>query len=338
MFLGCGVGAYSAAIFHLMTHAFFKALLFLAAGSVIHALGGEQDLRKMGGLRKKIPVTFWTMTFAVLAISGFPGFSGFFSKDAILAAVFQQGVFGTVLWGVGVLTAGITALYMFRLWYMAFFGESRDPHAHPHESPWSMLGPLVLLALLSVGGGWVALGNRFYDFLAPVTGPRAEASDPSLDYALMAVAVGVGFIGWLIAHLHFKPGSLHVAADAPAPSGITKLLANKYYIDEIYNAVFVRPLLVISRYILGWVVDGAILGGTAWLLGGIATFGGAILQRWQSGNLRSYAAWLAAGAAALLLFVLLASSPHPWIPSYFHVEQIHTVSHIAVVQSTQAGH
>ena len=338
MFLGCGVAAYSAAIFHLMTHAFFKALLFLAAGSVIHALGGEQDLRKMGGLRKKIPITFWTMTAAVFAISGFPCFSGFYSKDAILAAAFAQGAFGTVLWGVGVLTAGITALYMFRLWYLAFFGDSRSPDVQAHESPWSMLGPLVLLAFFSIGGGWVTFGGRFYDFLAPVTGPRVEAGDPSLEYALMAVAVTVGFIGWLIAHLHFKPGSLHIAPEGTEPTGFNKLLVNKYYVDEIYNALLVRPLLFISRYILGWVVDGAILGGAAWLLGGTSMFGGAILQRWQSGNLRSYAAWLAAGAAAVLLFVLLAGSPHAWIPSFFHFAQIHGVSHTTVSQLSQAGH
>ena len=307
MFLGCGVAAYSAAIFHLMTHAFFKALLFLGAGSVIHALGGEQDLRKMGGLAKKIPVTFWTMTVAVLAISGFPGFSGFFSKDAILAAAFQQGTLGKALWAVGVLTASLTALYMFRLWYLAFMGDSRNPHSHPHESPWSMLGPLVLLAILAIGGGWVSIGGRFYDFLAPVTGPRAEAGSGQLEYILMAVAVGAGLIGWLIAHFNFKPGSARLAPDALAaePIGFAKVLAHKYYVDEIYNALFVRPLLVISRYILGWVVDGAILGGAAWLLGGLATLGGAILQRWQSGNLRSYAAWLAFGAAVLLLFVLI---------------------------------
>jgi len=330
MFLGCGVAAYSAAIFHLMTHAFFKGLLFLGAGSVIHALGGEQDMRKMGGLRQKIPITFWTMTAAVLAISGFPGFSGFFSKDAILAAAFQQGTLGKALWAVGVLTAGLTALYMFRLWYLTFIGDSRNEHAHPHESPWVMLGPLVLLALLSIGGGWVAFGGRFYDFLAPVTGPRVESGAGSLEYILMAVAVGAGLIGYLIALFNYKPGSARVAPEALAaePAGFTKVLAHKYYVDEIYNAVFVRPLLVISRYILGWVVDGAILGGAAWLLGGIATLGGAILQRWQSGNLRSYAAWLAAGAVALLLFVLLAGVPHPWSFSLFR----------SLTNFQQAGH
>ena len=166
MFLGCGVAAYSAAIFHLVTHAFFKALLFLAAGSIIHGLGGEQDLRKMGGLRKKLPVTFWTMTAGVIAIAGIWPFAGFFSKDAILYAAFLQGTSGKVLWFVGLVTALLTAFYMFRLWYLAFWGESRSPDVHPHESPWSMLGPLVVLALLSVCGGWIGI-ERFGVFLAP---------------------------------------------------------------------------------------------------------------------------------------------------------------------------
>jgi NADH-quinone oxidoreductase subunit L len=145
MFLGCGAAAYSTAIFHLMTHAFFKALFFLAAGSVIHALGGEQDLRKMGGLRKKIPITFWTMTAPVLAITGLPPFSGFFSKDAILYEDFLDGTAGKTLWFVGLVAALLTSFYIFRLWYLAFWGESRTPEAHPHESPWTMLGPLVVL-------------------------------------------------------------------------------------------------------------------------------------------------------------------------------------------------
>jgi NADH-quinone oxidoreductase subunit L len=172
MFLACGVAAYSAAIFHLVTHSFFKALLFLAAGSVIHAIGGEQDLRKMGGLRKKLPVTFWTMTAAVFAIAGFFPFAGFFSKDAILYAAFLQGTSGKILWFVGLLTALLTSFYMFRLWYMAFMGESRSENLHAHESPWSMRGPLVILALLSVCGGWIGL-ERFGNFLAPSVGARA---------------------------------------------------------------------------------------------------------------------------------------------------------------------
>ncbi|MGB6193469.1 MAG: NADH-quinone oxidoreductase subunit L, partial [Terracidiphilus sp.] len=200
MFLGCGVAAYSAAIFHLMTHAFFKALLFLAAGSVIHGLGGEQDLRKMGGLRKKLPVTFWTMTAAVFAIAGFPPFAGFFSKDAILYAAFLEGPSGKLLWFVGIVTALLTSFYMFRLWYLTFFGESRNHDAHPHESPWSMLGPLVVLGVLSVGGGWIGI-EHFSAYLAPSLGhheyPTGRTQHETL---LVLLAVGVAALGWFIAH------------------------------------------------------------------------------------------------------------------------------------------
>ena len=307
MFLACGVAAYSAAIFHLMTHAFFKALLFLAAGSVIHGLGGEQDLRKMGGLRTKLPVTFWTMTAAVFAIAGFFPFAGFFSKDAILFAAFSQGAGGKALWFVGLVTALLTAFYMFRLWYLAFFGESRSPDVHPHESPWSMLGPLVILALLSIAGGWIGI-ERFAAFLAPATGPRAiEASSGNIELILSSVAVAVALIGWYIAHSFYKQKPERPAELAAAYTAGYKLLANKYYVDEFLTATVVKPLLATSTYFLGWVVDKAIIGGLAWLLGGIATFCGALLQRWQSGNIRSYAAWLAAGAAAVLLFVVV-----PW--------------------------
>ncbi len=308
MFLACGVAAYSAAIFHLMTHAFFKALLFLAAGSVIHGLGGEQDMRKMGGLRKKLPVTFWTMTIGVFAIAGFPPLAAFFSKDAILFAAFQQGTAGKALWFVGVLTALLTSFYMFRLWYLTFLGESRSQDAHAHESPWSMLGPLVILAFLSIGGGWVGI-ERFAAFLAPATGPRAvEGASGNLELILSGVAVAVALIGWYIAHSFYKQKTERPTELAAAlPTGY-KLLANKYYVDEFYGATVVKPLMLTSTYLLGWVVDKAILGGAAWLIGGIATFCGALLQRWQSGNIRSYAAWLAAGAAALLLFALV-----PWV-------------------------
>ena len=167
MFLACGVAAYSAAIFHLVMHAFFKALLFLAAGSVIHAMGGEQDLRKMGGLRKKLPVTFWTMTAAVFAIAGFPPFAGFFSKDPILYAAFLQGTGGKLLWFVGLVAALLTSLYMFRLWYMAFMGEPRSEVKHHHATPLSMLVPMVILGVLSVCGGWIGI-ERFSAYLAPV--------------------------------------------------------------------------------------------------------------------------------------------------------------------------
>jgi NADH-quinone oxidoreductase subunit L len=308
MFLACGVAAYSAAIFHLVTHAFFKALLFLAAGSVIHAMGGEQDMRKMGGLRTKLPVTFWTMTVAVFTIAGFPPLAAFFSKDAILYAAFVSGTGGRVLWFVGLLTALLTALYMFRLWYMTFFGELRTADVHPHESPRSMRAPLVILALLSICGGWIGI-ERFSVYLNvfPAIGTHvAVAGSPLIEPILAVIAVLAALEGWLIADKYYRRKTERPAQLAAAMPGGYKLLANKYYVDEIYGAVLVKPLFAISRYVLGWIVDTAILGGIAWLLAGIANLSGAILQRWQSGNLRSYAAWLTAAAAAALLFVLLA--------------------------------
>ncbi|MGB8261500.1 MAG: NADH-quinone oxidoreductase subunit L [Terracidiphilus sp.] len=324
MFLACGVAAYSAAIFHLVTHAFFKALLFLAAGSVIHGLGGEQDLRKMGGLRKKLPVTFWTMTAGVFAIAGFPPLAGFFSKDAILYAAFTQGTGGMVLWAVGLITALLTAVYMFRLWYLTFFGELRSHDAHPHESPWSMLGPLVILALLSVGGGWL-LAERIGPFLKPSVGLRATSSAiPNLEIILTGVAVAIAVLGWLVAHVLYKAKPETPVRMAAAMPGPYKLLLGKYYVDELYGAVLVKPLLAFSKYLLGWVVDIGLLGGAAFLLGGTAQLTGAILQRWQSGNLRSYAAWLAAAAAALLLFLLV---PWPTVLAHFPLIHIGVAGH-----------
>jgi NADH-quinone oxidoreductase subunit L len=307
MFLGCGVAAYSAAIFHLMTHAFFKALLFLAAGSVIHAMGDEQDMRKMGGLRTKLPVTFLTMTSGVIAIAGIFPFAGFFSKDAILAAAFEQGTTGKVLWFVGLLTALLTAIYMFRLWYLTFFGESRSPQVHPHESPWSMLGPLVTLAFLALAGGWVGI-ERFSSFLAPATGVGpAPAGGDHLELYLSLLAVATALLGWFVADQIFRQKPARAAALAASAPAAYQLVSNKYYVDQILNDYLVKWFLNGCNYFLEWVVDKAILGGAALLLGGIATFSGMVLQRWQSGNIRSYAAWLAAGAAALLLFIIV-----PW--------------------------
>jgi len=243
----------------------------------------------------------------VLAIVGFFPFAGFFSKDAILYAAFAQGGLPRVLWFVGLVTALLTAFYMFRLWYLTFLGESRNPDVHPHESPWSMLGPLVILAALSVCGGWIGSG-RFGQFLAPAVGARpAEAGGGSTELILSIVAVLVAAVGWYVADQLYRAKPERAASLATSFSGSYNLLLHKYWIDEIYNFFIVKPLLGLSRFFLDWVVDVAILGGAAWLLGGIAQLGGAILQRWQSGNLRSYAAWLALGAAALLLFVFL-----PW--------------------------
>jgi NADH-quinone oxidoreductase subunit L len=310
MFLGCGVAAYSAAVFHLMTHAFFKALLFLAAGSVIHGLGGEQDMRKMGGLRKKLPITFWTMTMGVIAIAGIPPWAGFFSKDAILYEAFQHGSLGKALYVVGLVTALLTSFYMFRLWYMTFFGESRseDPHYHPHESPWTMLGPLSILAVLSIAGGWIGI-DRIGSFLAPVVGeltdPASMPGGKTLDLTLSVVAVLTALAGLAIAHLFYFKKNDKAANLAASASGVYSLLSHKYWIDELYSNVIVKPLTLGSRYVLGWIGEGVIIRGSAWLLVGVSTLLGEWLRRWQSGNLRSYSAWLVAGAAAVLFFAVV---------------------------------
>ena len=330
MSLACGVAAYSSGIFHLLTHAFFKALLFLSAGSVIHALSGEQDMRVMGGLRKKIPITFWTMTMAVFAISGFPPFAGFFSKDEILYQAFiSPNGLGKILWFIGLFTAGLTSFYMFRLWYLTFFGESRaqattahDDHGHGHghgvhESSWVMLTPLVILAILSVIGGWVgvpeAMGGHaeIAHFLSPVTGAAHEAAEGrSMELLLAAVSVTVAVIGWFIAHLMYFAKPALPAQLASKVRGLYSLLLNKYWVDELYGAVVVAPLLLISRYVLKGLFDTGVITGGGMAIGYSAQGLGALVQRVQSGNIRSYAGWLALGAAALLLLTYVGFGTH----------------------------
>ncbi|HTZ90192.1 MAG TPA: NADH-quinone oxidoreductase subunit L [Alloacidobacterium sp.] len=352
MFLACGVAAYSSGIFHLLTHAFFKALLFLAAGSVIHALSGEQDMRVMGGLWKKLPITFWTMTAAVFAISGIPPFAGFFSKDEILYQAFiSPNPVGKIVWFVGLLTAGLTAFYMFRLWYLTFFGKSRTPeaahddhghgHAHGvHESPWIMLGPLVVLAILSVIGGWVgvpaAMGghNEIEHFLSPVmhaqylsyeqvsvamsTHPQAvvhpapETAEGSNSLALLlaALSVTVAAIGWFIAHLLYFAKPELPEQLATKLRGLHSLLLNKYWVDEFYGAAIVAPVLFLSRYALKGLFDTGVITGGSLALGYTTQGIGSVVQRIQSGNIRSYAGWLALGAAALLLLTYFGFGTH----------------------------
>ena len=349
MFLACGVGAYAAGIFHLLTHAFFKALLFLAAGSVIHALSGEQDMRKMGGLRKRIPITFWTMTMGVFAISGIPPLAGFFSKDEILYQAFvSTNPIGKILWFVGLVTAGMTSFYMFRLWFKTFFGpehfeEHTDLHDHGaavhaysgshavmvadpeeshkhsvHESPWIMLGPLVILAILSIIGGWVgvpaAMGghDEIGHFLDPVfaSGASAEAAATTShgsELGLALISVIVVAIGFYIAYIFYYKKPRTAAALAARAPALYRLVENKFYIDEIYG-VIVMVLMMISRVALGSLIDGGIVNGSGAAAGGLTKGLSSLVRRVQSGNIRSYAGWLALGAAAVLLVMIFGRS------------------------------
>ena len=319
MFLACGVGAFTAGIFHLMTHAFFKALLFLAAGSVIHALGGEQEMPRMGGLGRKIKWTYATMFIATLAIAGIPPLAGFFSKDSILYAAYVREGGKHPLYFVGLLTALLTAFYMFRLVFLTFNGKPRydEKKVHVHESPWSMLGPLVVLAILSVIGGLMAapalLGvgpDYFANFLAPVFGgaPEAagaatEAAGHQLELILAAVAFGTALLGMAIAYwLYLKnPRKPDDLAKSMKPAYTT--LLNKYYVDELYAAVVVRPLLWLSTNVF-WKatdvtgIDGAING----IAHGAAALGDGVRHS-QSGNTRSYAVWVVAGAIVVLAVI-----------------------------------
>ncbi len=427
MVMACGVTAYSAAMFHLMTHAFFKALLFLAAGSVIHALGGEQDMRHMGGLRTKVPVTFWTMTAGVLAIAGAPLFSGFFSKDEILWRTEVSPFGGAGLWLVGWITAGLTSFYMFRLWFLTFFGElrgARQGHAEPahaapparvapvapkdgalvevdvpirdvdavtaelmqrdaralkveehgeratiraelrtarlmyfeaevremtedraivnvhfaqattaqqasaregraheghvHESPRVMLAPLVILAVLSVIGGYVgvpaAMGgsNRFERFLGPVfaTGEAAAARAPEASAASELIftflATLAGAAGFLLAwHIYLRRAGLAEQLRRRF-AGLYGVLSHKYYIDELYDAAIVRPLYAISRDLLWRGLDVSTIDAAVNEAAGGARGISGRIRRMQSGNIRSYAGWVAAGAAVVVVYMIVA--------------------------------
>jgi NADH-quinone oxidoreductase subunit L len=329
MFMACGVGAFSAGIFHLMTHAFFKGLLFLAAGSVIHGIGGEQDMRKMGGLRLYMPWTFSVMGIATLAIAGIPPLAGFWSKDEILAKAFES---NPAYWLIGVITAFITSFYMFRLMYMTFGGEYRgapahDPHGHkhdshghgnghghgePHESPWVMLGPLVVLAILSLFGGFVGIGNHFEHFLDPVfkagqpalQEPVREAGGKALEYILMAISVSVAALGWLLAHLLYSSRPQLPGRIAERLGGLYKAVVNKYYVDELYAVLFVKPLIDGSTTVLWHGIDQGAIDATVNEAGDTARHVSDNLRHMQSGNLRSYAGWVAAGGAIVIAYMI----------------------------------
>ncbi|MFQ5723532.1 MAG: NADH-quinone oxidoreductase subunit L [Terriglobia bacterium] len=326
MFLGLGAGAFAAGIFHLMTHAFFKALLFLAAGSVIHAMNGQQDIRKMGELRQKIPVTYWTFLFATLAIVGLPGFSGFFSKDEILWQTFASRSLhlglGKALWLVGLMAAMLTSFYMFRLVFLAFHGQARyTPEAarHIHESPRAMTSPLVILAGLALIGGWVGIpdalgerlgiGNFLEHFLEPVFRSstailhrEAVVHPYGEELGLMGLTVLLAGAGLGVAYIFYlrKPEMADQLADALRTP--YQLLVNKYYVDELYHAVIVRPLHWFSDRVFWQVVDVGVVDGA---VNGTAAWGrqfGHWARRIQSGNTRSYGAWVVVGALVILVY------------------------------------
>src|SRR6201998_4460646 len=319
MFLACGVAAYSAGIFHLMTHAFFTGLLFLAAGSGIHALGGEQDMRRMGGLRMHIPWTFWTMTTATFAIAGLPPFAGFFSKDEILWTAFSSEYGSWIFWAVGLLTAFLTSFYMFRLWFLTFFGEFRGAeaavgehagHGHIHESPRVMLIPLVILGVLSVIGGMVGGTSpiwgtqRFDHFLAPVFSAHAEeaavaTAEYSKELLLAGVSVLAALLGLFLAWLLYQRRRDLPDKIAAALSGLYTAVRDKYYVDEGYDAAFVQPLIKGSTSILWHGMDSGAIDATANESAEGAEHVSDALRRMQSGNVRSYAGWVTLGAAAV---------------------------------------
>ena len=328
MFVGVGTGAYAAGLFHLATHAFFKALLFLGSGSVIHAMhhayhathshADAQDMRNMGGLKQYMPVTFWLMLIATLAIAGIPPFSGFFSKDEILAAAFARGETNRiylVFYAMGVVAALLTAFYMARLMTMTFLGSNRTgerERSHLHDAPWVMTGPLVVLGVLSAIGGLLNLppflggGAALERWMEPVTAPsaaffRLQMPHGNTELFLIGAAVLVGIVGLVAGWRATLQRPIPVAAEAPVDTGFARVLYRKYYIDEIYNALIVRPLVWLSRVVL-WkgvdqgVVDGAAVNGTARLSRGLGWLG----SRLQTGQVGIYVVLFLVGALWIL--------------------------------------
>ncbi len=310
MFLAVGVGAFSAGIFHLMTHAFFKALLFLCAGSVIHGMGGEQDMNKMGALASKMPITCITMWSATLAIVAIPPFAGYFSKDLILAGAYTSGHF--VLWLIGLITAGITGLYMFRLMFMTFHGESRVEEKrlhHLHESPPAMTIPLMVLGVLALVGGWVGLpdgllwGNAFARFVSSTVGvfkPTVEASDAMLSVLSVTLGLSGAFIAYIF-YLRLPGLAMFLAWRAKA---LYELLLNKYYIDQIYDVLISRPLFFISQYVLFRGVDHFAIDGLVNGTGLTVEAGSDAVRRVEDGNVQHYALAYLLGAVAIAAFYL----------------------------------
>ena len=311
-----------------LTHAFFKALLFLGSGAVIHALAGEQDMRKMGGLKKDLPITYWTFVIGAIAIAGIPPFAGFFSKDEILFRTYISG--HMLLWVVGILTAMLTATYMFRLVFMTFHGPSpaasapqvasgahasvadpsdhSDHRGHLHDAPPAMAVALIVLAFGSVVAGWAGIGGRFEHFLEPSFGPAigvaGEAAEGGPETALMILSVIVAIAGIGIAAYFFLKNRQAADRVADQFSGVHRLLSNKYYVDEVYDAAVVQPIHIISEDGLWKGVDVGVIdrtvNGVAHAVGG----GGEVLRRLQTGSVRAYAASVFLGVVLILGYYL----------------------------------
>jgi NADH-quinone oxidoreductase subunit L len=310
MFLACGVGAYTAAIFHLMTHAFFKGLLFLGSGSVIHGMSNEQDIRSMGGLAKKMPTTYWTFLVGTIAIAGVPGLAGFFSKDEILWKTYES--HHTVLWAIGLTAAFCTAFYMFRLLFLTFHGKFRGSKAqehHVHESPRLMTVPLMVLAILSIIGGYIgvphALGghNNFHQWLSPLIAERGAGHTtehfgvPTAEYVLMVLSVVIAFAGILLAKNWYLGKSSLV--ESLGKSGMQRTLYNKYWVDQIYDKTISQPFVTLSeifaKYFDQGGVDGAVNG-----IGSLVSGIGGVVRRVQTGVVQNYALMMGCGVVLLV--------------------------------------
>lgn len=315
MFLACGVGAYTAGVFHLYTHAFFKALLFLCAGSVMHAMAGELDIQKMGGLKKYMPVTYLTMLIASFSIAGVPPLAGFFSKDEILWLAYSSpNPVGKVVWAIGTFVAFLTAFYSFRLIFLTFHGEFRGTHEqehHLHESPKSMTLPLVLLCVGAVAAGWVGIphllggGAHFTEFMKPVLGHPEGHGTPADEWMVVVVSIAAGLFGIGLAYFMYM-----VRKDLPAKlaaqfSGAYKVLFNKYYVDELYSFILIRPTIWIAKNVLIGITDAkmieAVVNGVPAAIGGFSRQ----LRKVQTGFLHHYATIMAAGILIIVAWMLL---------------------------------
>ncbi len=316
MFIALGVGAFTAGVFHVLTHAFFKACLFLGSGAVIHAMHHEQDMQKMGGLKKYMPVTYLTFLISTLAIAGLPPFSGFFSKDEILWKAFSQG--GPLLWVLGAVGAFCTAFYMFRAVYLTFFGKERfDAHHHPpHEVVMSMRLPLIVLAGLAIVAGFIGIpevlggGNALHHWLEPITGRGEEivlsrhgAHDHSMEIPLMAISVIVAICGILLATKYYKKKTTLVERERQL-GGAYKLAYNKFYVDELYDNTIVKPTYAVSNSFLYKIFDVQIIDGIVNGFASLVGAGGSVFRKIQTGIVQNYAIVIVVGILLAMGYVI----------------------------------